>query len=203
MVKSNPQLRQEALAHLKGRWGAAILIFFIYLMISVALYFIPVINFVSFLVTIPIGYGFSIWFLKFLRSKDGVSPSGRTLFDGFDDYIRVLLTLLISAVYTFLWTLLLIVPGVIKSLSYAMTPYILADYPELQNNSAIELSMEMMRGNKMKLFLMMLNFMLWVWLSCFTLGIALLWVTPYMQTTMAAFYEDVKRDYVSRLGEAQ
>ena len=62
------------------------------------------------------------------------------------------------SIYTFLWSLLLIIPGVIKGLSYSMTPFILTDKPELSANEAIELSMKMMDGHKMDLFVLLLIF---------------------------------------------
>ena len=83
------------------------------------------------------------------------------LFDGFNDFGRIVGTKLLQAIYTFLWTLLLVIPGIIKNYSYAMTDFILKDQPELANNAAIEKSMAMMDGNKMKLFLLDLSFIGW------------------------------------------
>jgi uncharacterized membrane protein len=68
------------------------------------------------------------------------------LFSPFKEYGRYLGTMLLTALYTFLWSLLLIIPGIIKQYSYSMTPYILKDYPGLQYNAAIEASMTMMQG---------------------------------------------------------
>lgn len=194
---TNSQIRKMALASLKGRWGTAILVVFINGAICSTVASIPVINFFSFLVTLPISYGLSIWFLDFLRSDGGKAPEIEVIFDGFKEYSRIFITLFLSGLYTLLWGMLFIIPGIIKSLSYAMTPYILKDKPELKNNEAIELSMDMMKGNKMQLFLMTLNFTMWCILSIFTLCIALIWIIPYMQAATAAFYEEVKRDYES------
>lgn len=91
--------------------------------------------------------------------------------------------------------MLLIIPGIIKSLSYALTPYILHDHAELQYNSAIERSMEMMDGHKMRLFLLYLSFIGWGILALFTCGLGFLWLTPYVNASLAAFYEDVRADY--------
>lgn len=198
MALTNSQLRQAALASLKGRWGAPILTAVIYCAIVGVVTSIPCVSFVSFLLTIPLGYGLSIWFLNFFRSGDGKAPELVEIFDGFKDYVRIFITMFLVGLYTILWALLFIVPGVIKALSYAMTPYILKDNPTMENNEAIELSMAMMDGYKMKLFLMQLNYIMWTFLSCLTLGIGLLWVMPYMWTTSAAFYEDVKSDYERR-----
>jgi uncharacterized membrane protein len=98
-------------------------------------------------------------------------------------------------VYTLLWTLLFIIPGIIKSLSYAMTPFVLRDNPEMKNNEAIELSMKMMDGHKGDLFWLYLTFIGWGILCIFTFGIGYFWFAPYVQASTAQFYEEVKADY--------
>ena len=143
------------------------------------------------LIGIPLEWGYSIMFLPLVR-QEGKLDLGM-LFDGFKDYGRILLTLLLMSVYVFLWALLLLVPGFIKAYSYSMTPYILKDRPDLKYNGAIEESMRMMRGNKMKLFLLDLSFIGWALLCILTLGIGLLWLEPYTVSARAAFYEELKR----------
>ena len=135
--------------------------------------------------------------MGFKRTGEDVKIEG--LFDGFKDYGRVFLTSLLQNIYTFLWTLLLIIPGIIKSIAYSQTFFVLKDNPELKNNAAIERSMAMMEGHKMEYFCLMLSFIGWILLSILTLGIGLLWVTPYMSTAMAHFYEYVKEDYERRI----
>ena len=97
--------------------------------------------------------------------------------------------------------MLLFIPGIIKSISYSQTSFILKDYPELKNNEAIELSMAMMEGHKFDYFYLMLTFIGWFFLGILTLGIGLLWVNPYYATASAHFYEYVKEDYERRLLE--
>ena len=94
-----------------------------------------------------------------------------------------------------LWSLLLVIPGIIKAFSYAMTPYILEENPELSANEAIDRSRAMMKGHKFDLFWLYLSFIGWAILCIFTLGIGYLWLIPYMQAAQASFYEDVKADY--------
>ena len=89
-------------------------------------------------------------------------------------------------------------PGIVKSLAYAQTPYILLDNPKLSTVEAIHLSREMMFGYKGKLFLLLLSFIGWGILCIFTCGVGFLWLAPYMQSSMAAFYEDVRADYEMR-----
>ena len=134
----------------------------------------------------------------FLDVIRGIKLDFARLFDGFKDYGRILGTMLLTTVYTFLWTLLLVIPGIMKSYSYAMTLFILKDYPELQYDAAIEKSMAMMSGRKMKMFLLDLSFIGWAILCCFTLGIGFLFLAPYVEASHAAFYEDLKKE----LGES-
>lgn len=114
------------------------------------------------------------------------------------NYWRHVWAVLLRGIYTVLWSLLLIVPGIIKALSYAMTYYVLEDYPELSVNKSIELSMAMMKGRKYDLFYLYLSLIGWFLLSLLTLGIGLLWFYPYAQACQHAFYQDVKHDYLMR-----
>ncbi len=184
-------LKDRALASLKGNWGTAIVAFIIYAVVACLAGFIPVVGFISFIITIPLGWGFTVFFLRFIRKEDSGFAH---LFDGFSDYFRILLTQILTNLYICLWSLLLIVPGIIKGYSYAMTPFILRDRGELQYNGAIEESMRMMDGHKMELFILDLSFIGWALLCILTLGIGFLWLTPYIQTTRAQFYESLKAE---------
>ena len=139
---------------------------------------------------LPVAYGFAVLMLGVFRGAEEVDLG--VLFAGFQEYSRILSTKLLQAVYTFLWSLLLLIPGIIKYYSYGMTDYILKDEPELCNNAAIERSMAMMEGNKMKLFLLDLSFIGWAILCLFTFGLGFFVLQPYMQVARAAFYEDLK-----------
>ena len=91
-----------------------------------------------------------------------------------------------------LWSLLFVIPGIIATYSYSMSFYILRDNPDMDANAARKASIEMMKGNKWKLFCLELSFIGWMLLSMLTFGILLLWVGPYMETAKAAFYEELK-----------
>lgn len=97
-----------------------------------------------------------------------------------------------TTLFTFLWSLLLIVPGIIKSFSYAMAMYIWSENKEMGALEAINKSKKMMDGHKMDYFVLGLSFIGWILLGCITLGIALIYVIPYMETTMANFYNSIK-----------
>jgi uncharacterized membrane protein len=198
------ELKNKALAQLHGNWKKPVIVALVYYLIVAVFYgiqAIPVIGniiyFAGSLLFVPVlAAGLMIVFLCFFRGeRENLIDR---LFSPFNEYGRYLGTMLLVALYTVLWSLLLLIPGVIKSLSYSLTAYILKDNPELQNNAAIELSMKMMDGYKWKLFLLQLSFIGWILLCLLTLGIGLLWLIPYYGTTMSAFYEDVKADYATK-----
>ena len=115
-----------------------------------------------------------------------------TLFDGFSDFARSLVASLLMCIFVFLWSLLLIIPGIIAALSYSMTYYILADNPDVTASEAINMSKRMMFGHKTELFWLYLSFIGWAILCLFTFGIGFLWLLPYIQTSTAIFYENIK-----------
>ncbi len=200
VTRTCKSFRDEACAALKGNWGLAVGATLIYMILYGAFSAGAELGeglgtfacfLLALLIGIPLTWGYYTMFMPLVR-QEGKLDLGM-LFDGFKDYGRIFLTLLLMGIYTYLWTLLLIVPGIIKGYSYSMTPYILKDRPDLKYNGAIEESMRMMRGNKMKLFLLDLSFIGWILLCIITLGIALLWVEPYIVSARAAFYEELKR----------
>ena len=190
-MKTSSELRAQAWGALSGKWGMAVVATLVYGVISGVLSFIPFVSWIAtLLVSLPLAYGFTIMLLNVVRGSDVQLD---TMGEGFKDYGRILGTMLLSSVYQFLWALLLIVPGIIKGYSYALTPYLLKDHPELKFNAAIEESMRLMSGNKMRLFLLDLSFIGWFLLGLITFGIAFLWITPYWNTARAAFYEDLMK----------
>ena len=193
------EMRAAARENLSGHWMEAALLIFVYVLITGSLSSIPMAGVGVSLFLMPMGWGVTCAFLGMKRGED--DPMNiNCLIVGYKDFSRVLLTLLLQGVYVFLWSLLLVIPGIIKSMSYAMTSYILRDYPELRYNGAIELSMDMMQGHKWELFYLYLTFIGWGILCIFTLGIGIFWLEPYIETSVANFYEKVKEDYLTRGG---
>ena len=141
---------------------------------------------------LPVAVGFMNAFRKLLTKLD-TNLLGNT-FD-FSNYWRKVGGMVLMYVLTFLWTLLFIIPGIIKAFSYSMTPFILDEFPELGPSEAIHRSRMMMKGHKFDLFWLYLSFIGWAILAILTCGIGFLWLIPYMQTAEAAFYEEVKADY--------
>ena len=114
------------------------------------------------------------------------------MFDGFKTFGKSVGLYLVNNIFIFLWTLLFFVPGLIKTFAYQMSYYIIQDHPEMTITEARKESIRMMKGNKWRLFCLNLSFTGWILLSFLTCGILMLWVAPYTQTAMAAFYEDLK-----------
>ena len=195
MEKNSQYFRNLGWAQLQGRWGQPVVFTLVYIIITAVLS--GVTSGLLSILLLPMVYSYSISFLD--NKRTGNDFKVETLFDGYKDCLRILGTLVLQNVYAFLWTLLLIVPGVIKSISYSQTYYVLKDNPELRLNAAIECSMAMMEGHKMQYFLLMLSFIGWLLLVIFTLGIAALWVSPYMNATFAHYYEYVKEEYDKKI----
>lgn len=219
-MKTNQELKNSALAALKGNWAPAVLgaIFFTFAtclitspgycsnMAAFGMPFFDSINpkvlkifsnssfLLNFFLLYPLTLGYSVAHKELLQNGDA-AITRNTVRLAFSDYVRNAVSILLVYLYTLLWTLLFIVPGIIKGLAYSLTPFIVKDNPQLSPNQAINLSMKMMKGHKFDLFYLYLSFIGWILLAMLTLGIGLLWVIPYMQTSMAAFYLDVKNDY--------
>lgn len=148
------------------------------------------------MVQLIIGGAVSLGYAQFnLNLIDGKNPELGNLFDRFNIFWKAFCLMLLRGIYTLLWTLLFIIPGIIASYSYAMSPYILTEHPELEANEAITISKQMMEGNRWRLFCLHFSFIGWSFLCIFTLGIGMLWLVPYMEASNAAFYRDVSAHY--------
>ena len=207
MISSAQLLREKGASDLSGRWGEAALFTFVYYVLAAifsatvaagVVLLVPGVGTLLSLLVIPMGWSYYVTFLANHRKTDADPFNVSRLFDGYRDFTRIFFTTLLTNVYIFLWTLLLIVPGIIKALSYSMTAFILRDNKEAKYNEAIELSMAMMEGHKMELLWLYLTFIGWAILCVFTLGIGYFWLVPYMSSTFANFYEEVKADYQSK-----
>ena len=131
-------------------------------------------------------------YAKFLlKQHDKKELRFSDLFSQFDRFGTGFAQKFLRILYTTLWTLLFIIPGIVKSLSYAMTPFILEDHPEMTASEAIKASMKLMDGHKMDLFILGLSFIGWSLLACLTMGIGYLFLTPYINAAYAAFYRNI------------
>lgn len=209
-MKSNQYYKNEALSALRGNWANALVATII--LIALALFFSSndainsyyqriVINpfigyslsFVSLFVLLPLAVGYSNSMRVLLETGDN-RLANNSFSLGFGNWLHVVWGMILSTIYIFLWTLLLIIPGIIKSYSYALTPYILVEHPEMSANEAIEESMRLMDGHKFDLFYLQLSFIGWAILSILSLGLGFFWLIPYQMTAQAAFYRDIKNE---------
>jgi uncharacterized membrane protein len=137
-----------------------------------------------------IGYSLEVggrrYFVQSVQYKDS-KKCFRFGFDG-QNYGGIIKTMLLTEVYIFLWTLLLIIPGIIKAYSYSMVPYILADNPNIGVKKAIALSNEMTMGHKFDMFVLDLSFIGWYLLGAIAFGIGILFVLPYDNATKTELY---------------
>ena len=214
-MQLNSELRAQARERLEGKWGTFVLMTFLMLVIQTilqipgyigslleilspenvlaSLSFSNISNILS-LLALPLSWGLTV---SLLRNHREESVDLENLFDGFRGgrYTRVFCALFLVNLFTFLWALLLIIPGIMKAFSYALTPYIIMDEPELTARQAITRSCEIMEGRRWKLFCLYLSFIGWGILCLLTFGIGFLWLVPYMNASVAAFYEDARAEY--------
>lgn len=141
----------------------------------------------------PLALGYVMTMMGFVRGTKRVEVEG--IFSAFTSqyYWKSLVLGLLMSVYIFLWSLLFVVPGIVKACSYFLAPYILADNPDMTAEEAICRSMQLMDGHKMSLFMMLLGYGVIVMLSSLLLFIPLLWITPYFHVVFVKFYEEVSR----------
>ena len=195
MKTENVVLMKMASESLKGKWGLAIGTFVVYFMIVGAIQVIPVAGpIISLFIAGPMAVGAAIFSLSIARNQE---TRLEYIFQGFKNYGTILGAYLLMIVFVVLWTLLLIIPGIIAGLSYAMTFYILADDNTIGAMEAIDKSKKMMDGYKWKYFCLCLRFLAWALLCLLTLGVGFLWLIPYMQVSAANFYEDVKANQLT------
>jgi len=150
----------------------------------------------SLLVAGPISISLAMIFLKLLH--DHKKPQVEDILLGFKNgnFGRGLIGYLRYLVFTLLWSLLFVVPGIIKVLSYSQMFYLMADDPKLEPSEAQTKSMKLMSGHKMELFSLYLSFVPWLLLVVVTVGLALIYVAPYFSATMAEYYNYLKKGKV-------
>lgn len=204
-MKRAKELRESAWEHKRGQWGLLAGIWFVYAIITGAVSglassaTIPVIgaiisviaSIVALLISGPFMLGLST---ASLEVSEGKHTSFNKLFSGFKQFGAAFLLMILIDIFVFLWSLLLIIPGIIKAYSYSMSCFVLADRPDLTANEARKRSMYLMKGHKWRLFCLDFSFIGWYLLSILTLGILSFWVMPYHLTARAEFYQELLRE---------
>ena len=128
---------------------------------------------------------------RFFILNQTAQPGIGTLLDGFRSghYVNIVLTMFLRDLFTTLWSLLLVVPGIVKHYEYLMVPYIIAENPAMDYKEAFQISKQMMDGEKMEAFIMDLSFLGWYLLSAVTCGLlAIFYVNSYVQASFAEMY---------------
>lgn len=184
-------LKSMAKEQIKGNIGVLFLVTLVIAVVAFLVNLIPTVGSIAgSLVVTP---AFSIaTIVIYLNLTKGIKPEVKELFAHFGEFWGAFKVTFLTGLFTALWSLLLIVPGIIKSYAYSQAMYILAENPGMGAREALKRSEEMMNGHKMELFVLGLSFIGWILLTCITFGIAGIWVIPYMSATCANFYNSIK-----------
>lgn len=188
------ELKTKAKAQIKGKIGILFVITLIIAAISgLASLILNLIPMGGLVATIIITPAFALSVARvYLNLTPEVGPEVKDAFTGFDDFWSAFKVNFLVGLFTFLWSLLFVIPGIVKGYSYSMALYILAENKGKPALECINESKEMTNGHKMDLFVLGLSFIGWGLLVGITFGIAAIWVSPYMQATMANAYKSLK-----------
>lgn len=214
--------KKFAKVQLKGRWTVPVLICLVSVVVS-SLFSIPgfaqiqnlsdydilynpvtaatfsahtrlnsLLNIISSVVATIFAYAEVGVYLKMSRSPEPVSFSD--FIEGFSGAITAILIALWQLLWITLWTLLFIIPGIIKGIAYSQMIYLAREYPDIPVRKLMKLSMAITKGHKGELFIMDLSFLGWAILCCFTAGIGMLWLAPYMNMSFTNAYHAMLKD---------
>ena len=208
--KTSSELKEIALEKLRGNWLSAVVVLIIFKLISDGFNFTVTtsevyrngfygfatkstrINYGNLLNLIfggPMALGLSTYLLNLFREGNSRIED---VFSGFKDFGKSFVLNLLITIFTVLWSLLLIIPGIIAMMRYSMSFYIMHDNPDLTALEALDRSKEMMEGELGRLFMLWLSFLGWFILGLISFGIGFIWIMPYYNATLTAFYEDLK-----------
>ena len=188
---SRQELKAMAKEQIKGNIGILFVITLIVALVAGLSNIVPVVGSLACVFVITPAFSIAIVII-YLKLVAGTKPEIAELFHHFDKFWGAFKVTFLTGLFTFLWALLLYIPGIIKALSYSMAMFILAENPDMPALEAIDRSKKMMDGHKMDLFVLYLSFIGWGLLCGITFGIAAIWVVPYMSATMVNFYNSIK-----------
>ena len=200
-MESISSYKNRAIASLKDKWMDAAIVALVYFVISEGIDFAVssflatetgvVFQLIWLLACAPLTWAFGVMFLDFIRGNE--LKVGK-LFDGYKDCIRIGIAFFLYFLVVLVGVIFFIVPGIIFAMMFAQVPYILRDDENIGVIDALKKSANMMKGHKIQLFLLYLSFIGWAILAILTLGIGYLFLFPYMYTTVAHYYEDLKSE---------
>lgn len=191
LVYSRKYLKDISKRNIEGKIWRLLLCFLIMCLCTLALN-VPIVGFAAIVFYPAISYGYLYVYLKVTAGEE-FSPAD--LFFAFQNgsvLSKVIATYFLTALFTFLWSLLFIIPGIVKSYSYSMAPMIIIENPEKSAFDAINESKKMMDGRKWDLFVIQLSFFGWSLLCTITFGLASIYVIPYYMATYVNFYRFLK-----------
>lgn len=188
--KDSSVYRFQARQQLAGSWGKFALLYLIMGIATIGISAVPILGFAAEIaLSGPIALGVAFCMIKLFQDKTVLLEDG---LEGFRSFFPAFLLYLLITIITLLWSLLLIIPGIVAGYSYSMSYYILLDNPGMSPSDVIRRSKEMMNGHRMDLFILHLTFIGWGLLAILTLGIGILWLAPYVAASNTAFYLDLK-----------
>jgi len=210
------EIKYDARQSLKGEWGKVVGLTFLYFVLSaginlsIEIYasggfinwlnqeYIPplatILNAIISVLLIPLSIAIVWFYLDLVREKNTDISQVFTIYTDVKVMLKVIGASIMVGIFTFLWSLLLLIPGIIKGLAYSQTFMLLKDHPEYSVFEAITESRRRMHGYKWKYFLLNLSFIGWGILCVISLGIGFLWLTPYVYTSNATFYQNLIAD---------
>lgn len=187
----NREITAAARQALKGRWGIAVGVSFLMFLITITVALISNLNPLLAglgIINVTLSVGMVRFFLLLVR---GESVAVEQLFFGFKKIGTVVAAYMLMMLYIFLWSLLLIIPGIIATYNYFAVYYVLADDPAMSASDALKRSKALMYGHRFQAFKLSLRFVGWLLLCVLTLGIGFIWLFPYMSAAYAQFYNSI------------
>jgi len=203
-MKTRQEIKAIAKSMMGEQRGTSIVLLVLYFLVVIVggfLQFIPGIGILlvyatAFFIDYPLLVNVEGAFVKIYRGEK--TEAGEIFSNLSVNYLRKVGGMAWMYLWTFLWTLLLIIPGIIKGIAYSMTPFILADCPNVTATQALKISMRMTNGYKGELFVMYLSFIGWHLLNILTLGIlGIFYVNPYFFTTCAGYYVELREQAIA------
>ena len=187
-------IKAAAKQQIKGNIGIMFLVTLLVGLISGALVAIPVVGAIADALIVG---AFSLAMIDmYMGMAQGRKPKVADLFSRMKNMLPAFCTTFLTGLFVALWSILLMVPGIVKACAYSQAMYILADDPSIGAMEAIRRSKAMMQGHKMEYFKLVLSFFGWAILGTFTLGILYIWLTPYMSATFANYYRYLKGEKI-------
>ena len=177
-------LKANAKENLRGNWGTAILVLLIAHVLLSASSMVVAVG--ELILLGPLETGVALVFLK-LSYREPAEVGD--LFQPFQNFVNTFFAGFLSAIFTFLWSLLFVIPGIVKAYAYSMVYYVKADHPEYGWRECLDESQRLMTGHKWEKFVLDLSFIGWGIVGSLCLGVGTLWVMTYMAATEAQYYE--------------